>query len=179
MTTVKEEIEQSTEDIVNAMESSNARESGTKNQTKLGCRPDKILSLPDSQNNPPVNQSTSNAKERLECDKDTIGVQQFSKDCSNSNNDLKLNSKVKTHTKGETQESVRSTISSNSIASLQPLRYSSVQTSNVHIQNPSSSSPTVQAIMTTQVAAGITVATIHENNQVCVLLIVYIIFQMA
>jgi len=170
MTTVEEELEQSTEDIVSATEDS------LQNQNKiLSCVADtKIVTVPDSQNNPrPLNISTCNSKERQGYDKNTANIQS-SKDGSNLNNQSKSHSTLKTSTNGETQTTIMSTISSSTNVSLQPLRYTSVQTSNIHIQNPSSGSPTVQSITTSQVA-GTTVATIHEIGQVCNSFILHIL----
>ena len=162
MTTVEEELEQSTEDIVSAAEDS------LQNQNKhLSCVTDtKIVAVQDSQNYPrPLNISTCNSKERLGYDKNITNIQSY-KDGSYSNNQSKSHSTLKASNNGETQIAMMSTISSSSNVSLQPLRYSSVQTSNIHVQNPSSASPTVQSITTSQVA-GTTVATIHESGQVC------------
>ena len=170
MTTVEEELEQSTEDIVSAMEDS------LQNQNKLlSCVADtKIITVPDSENNPrPLNISTCNTKERLGHDKNVANIQS-SKDGSNLNNQSKSHSTLKASTNGETQITTMSTISSSSNVSLQPLRYSSVQTSNIHVQNTSSASPTVQSITTSQVA-GTTVATIHESGQVCNSFILHIL----
>ena len=156
MTTVQEELEQSTEDIANATE-----ETLQPNQ-ELTVVNDKNLT--DSNNDCSVNRSTSNAKERLGYEKDTISVHS-SKDAFN--NQCKPQSAIKVSSSG----AVPLTTISHTASSLPPTRISSVHSSSIHSHNPSSSSPTVQAITTTQVSAGTTVATVHESVQVCIFLI--------
>ena len=150
MTTVQEELEQSTEDIANATEETLQR------KPELTVVNDKRLT--DSHNDLSINHLTSNAKERLGYDKDTISVHS-SKD--NFNNQCKPHSAIKVSSTGVAPLATV-TIST---TSLPPSRISSVQSSSTHSHNTSSSSPTVQAITTTQVSA--TVATVHESGQVC------------
>ena len=161
MTTVQEELEQSTEDIVNATETSLQ----DINQSVIIS---KNLTLADSHDNKPsINLPTSNSTEISGCDKDTTTTVQSSKDTSTSNHQTKPQSILKASGNGENQLTVGSTISTTSNATLQPAKYSATVSSNTHIQNPSSMSPTVQATLPTQVAVS-TVTTIHESGQVCI-----------
>ena len=84
MTTVQEELEQSTEDIANATEETLQR------KPELTVVNDKRLT--DSHNDLSINHLTSNAKERLGYDKDTISVHS-SKD--NFNNQCRPHSATK------------------------------------------------------------------------------------
>ena len=150
MTTVQEELEQSTEDIANATEETMRRKTDLieiSSETSTACQKD--LSL-------------NNGKERRGYEKDTI-TDNNSKD--SSQNQYKPHSGIKMVSNGGNPLSMGSTAVGHSTASLQPSKISAVQSSSIHCQNPSSSSPTVQAIITTQVVSGTTVA--HENGQVC------------
>lgn len=150
MTTVQEELEQSTEDIAKATDES------------LQCKPDlnniSIKTSTASQKE----QSINTAKERLVYEKDTLNMNS-SKECTQ--NPSKAHTGMKVSSNGGNPLTMGSTVVGHSTGSLQAPRISSVQSSSILCQNPSSSSPTVQAITTTQVVSGTIAA--HESGQVC------------
>ena len=150
MTTVQEELEQSTEDIAKATEEN------------LQCKTDlnniSIKTTTASQKE----QAMNTAKERLVNEKDTPAVNS-SNECSQ--NQSKAHTGMKVSSNGGNPLSMGSTVVGHSTASLQASRISSVQSSNILCQNSSSSSPIVQAITTTQVVSGTIAA--HESGQVC------------
>ena len=150
MTTVQEELEQSTEDIAKATEESS--------QCKTDLDNSSIKTSSASQKE----QLMNTAKERLVNEKDTPAVNS-SKECTQ--NQSKTNSAVKVSSNGGNPLTMGSAVVGHSTASLQASRISSVQSSSILCQNPSSSSPTVQAITTTQVVTGTIAA--HESGQVC------------
>ena len=146
MTTVEEELEQSTEDIANAIENTPQNPNGpdTVGDTQMSLE---RLSL-----KPPV----SKTKEHDEKDK-----------CSQSSVDNAApEPRVKPLQPTNDHESQAITMSSSSNLSLQIGKHSSVaNSSNIQMLNPSSS-PTVHAITTSQVVGSRTSA-ITECAQVC------------
>ena len=150
MTTVQEELEQSTEDIAKATEES------------LHCKTDLNDSSIKTSTASQKEQSINTAKERLVNEKDTP-VMNSSKECTQ--NQSKPHTGMKGSSNGGYPLTMGSTVVGHSTASLQASRISSVQSSSILCQNPSSSSPTVQAITTTQVVSGTIAA--HESGQVC------------
>ena len=158
MTTVQEELEQSTEDITNAIEESSQRKS---NLNDVCLRNSSNLQKDFS-----TNKLSNNAKERHGYEKETNNIQAL-KDGSNIQNESHSVTKVSSN--GVNPLTISSTAAGHSLTSLTAPTISSVQSSTILRHNPSSSSPTVQVLSTTQVVSGTTVA--HESGQVCLLYI--------
>ena len=150
MTTVQEELEQSTEDIAKATEES------------LHCKTDLNDTSIKTSTVSQKEHSMNTAKERLVNEKDTPAVNS-SKECTQ--NQSKTHSGVNVNSNGGNALAIGSTVVGHSTVPLQASRISSVQSSSILCQNPSSSSPIVQAITTSQVASGTIAA--HESGQVC------------
>ena len=154
MTTVEEELEQSTEDIANAVETTPQNPNGPDRagDTHLATQPlldRSSLKLP-----------VSNTKERL-------GHEEEDKCSQSSVDNSSHEQRVKPFKSTNNHESQALTMSSSSNLSLNTGRHSSVaNSSNIHISNPSLS-PTAHAITTSQVAGSRTSA-ITECAQVCI-----------
>ena len=153
MTTVEEELEQSTEDIANAIE--NTR----KNPNGPDSAGDTHVVLQPLLDRSSLKLAVSKTKERLEHEEDK---------CSQSSVDNSAHEqRVKSFKSTNNHENQATTMSSSSNLSLNTGRNSSVaNSSNIHISNPSSS-PTAHAITTSQVAGSRTSA-ITECAQVCI-----------
>ena len=154
MTTVQEELEQSTEDIINAIEECS--------QLKTNLNNVCLRNSSNLQKDSSTNKLSNTAKERQGYEKDMDNIQAL-KDGSNSQNEPHSVTKVSSN--GVNPLTISSTAAGHSLTSLTAPTISSVQSSSILCQNPSSSSPTVQAITTTQVVSGTIAA--HESGQVC------------
>ena len=154
MTTVEEELEQSTEDIANAMENTPQNPNGPDSAG------DTHLILKPSVDRSSLKLPVSKTKERLEHEEEDK--------CSQSSIDNSAHEqRVKPFKSTNNHENQATIMSSSSNLSLNTGRSSSVANSyNIHISNPSSS-PTAHAITTSQVAGSRTSA-ITECAQVCI-----------
>ena len=154
MTTVEEELEQSTEDIANAIENTPQNPNGP------DCAGDTHLALQPLLDRSSLMLPVSKTKERLGHEEDDK--------CSQSSIDNSAHEqRVKPFKSTNNHENQATIMSSSSNLSLNTGRSSSVANSyNIHISNPSSS-PTAHAITTSQVAGSRTSA-ITECAQVCI-----------
>ena len=154
MTTVEEELEQSTEDIANAIETT------PKNPNGPDCTGDTHLAMQALLDRSSLKLPVSNTKERL-------GHEEEDKCSQSSVDNSSHEQRAKPFKSTNNHENQALTMSSSSNLSLNAGKHSSAaNSSNILISNPSLS-PTAHAITSLQVASSRTSA-ITECAQVCI-----------
>ena len=159
MTTVQEELEQPPEEV------EDTKDCSTEKSDPLGCSNNDNLTMPDSQTTNSTSINSTTFKERLNNDKNNLNLCS-SKESTNVHSYTKLHCSLKTSSCVDNQNLPVTTLSSNSANTLQPAKHSSIHSSYMQVQNPSSVSPTRQTMIATQVATT-AVPSNHESGQVC------------